>query len=47
MSQTGQSKSKSKERLDTPDLKQYEAFVRDWHYYLKDLETQVKKAPDR
>ena len=41
------SKVKVKKWLDTPDLKQYEAFVRDWHYYLKDLETQVKKAPDQ
>ena len=40
-------KVKVKKWLDTPDLKQYEAFVRDWHYYLKDLENQVKKAPDQ
>ena len=40
-------KVKVKKWLDTPDLKQYEAFVRDWHYYLKDLEAQVKAAPEQ
>lgn len=33
--------------LDTPDLKRYEQFVRDWHYYLKDLQKETEKAPDQ
>ena len=33
--------------LDTPDLKRYEQFVRDWHYYLKDLQKETEKDPDR
>lgn len=40
-------KVKIKKWLDTPDLKRYEAFVRDWHYYLKALEEQVKRDPER
>lgn len=37
------SKVKVKKWLDTPELKKYEQFVNDWHYYLKDLERQVEE----
>lgn len=40
-------KVKVKKWLDIPELKQYEQFVRDWHYYLKDLEQQVKADPEQ
>ena len=35
---TNRSKIKVKKWVDTPDLKKYEKFVNDWHYFLKDLE---------
>ena len=35
-------KVKVKKWLDISSLKQYEQYIRDWHYYLKDLEKQVK-----
>ena len=38
---------KVKKWLDTPDLARYEQFVRDWHYYLKDLQKQTEKDPAR
>ena len=40
-------KVRVKKWLDTPDIKQYEQFVRDWHYYLKDLQKETEKAPER
>lgn len=40
-------KVKIKKWLDIPELRQYEQFVRDWHYYLKDLEKQVKEDPEQ
>lgn len=40
-------KVKVKKWLDTPDLARYEQFVRDWHYYLKDLQKQTEKDPAR
>lgn len=43
----GKAKVKIKKWLDIPELRQYEQFVRDWHYYLKDLEKQVKADPDQ
>ena len=36
-----------KKWLDTPELKKYEQFVNDWHYYLKDLERQVEEDPGK
>ena len=32
------SKVKVRKWIDTPDVKLYEKFVNDWHYFLKDLE---------
>lgn len=40
-------KVRIKKWLDTPNLKQYEQFISDWHYYLKDLQKQVEAEPDR
>ena len=40
------SKVKVKNWLDTPNLKAYEVFVRDWHGFLKDLEEALKADPD-
>ncbi|MBS6397797.1 MAG: YkgJ family cysteine cluster protein [Clostridiales bacterium] len=36
------SKVKVKKWLDTPELRKYEQFVSDWHYYLKELQKQVE-----
>lgn len=41
------SKVKVKKWLDTPELKKYEQFINDWHYYLKELEKQVEEDPDK
>lgn len=32
--------------LDTPDIKRYEHFVNDWHYYLKDMEALLERLDD-
>lgn len=40
-------KIKVKKWLDTPDLKTYEKFICDWHYYLKKLQKEVEKNPDQ
>ena len=29
--------------IDTPDVKEYEKFVNDWHYFLKDLEKGLEE----
>lgn len=34
----GKSKVKIRKWIDTPDLKHYEQFITDWHYYLKPLQ---------
>lgn len=39
------SKVKVKKWLDTPDLKKYEKFIGDWHYYLKALQKKVEADP--
>lgn len=39
-------KVKVKKWIDTPELKKYEKFVNDWHYFLKDMETQVQEKPE-
>lgn len=36
-------KIKIRKWLDTPDLKEYEKFVTDWHYFLKDVAASLKK----
>lgn len=37
-------KVKVKKWIDTPQLKEYEQFVADWHYFLNDVEELLKKA---
>ena len=37
------SKVKVRRWIDTPDVKEYEKFVNDWHYFLKDLGTGLEK----
>ena len=37
-------KVKVQKWIDTPDLKQYEAFVTDWHYFLNKAEELVKQS---
>lgn len=32
--------------IDTPNVKQYEKFVADWHYFLKDVEALLEGAQD-
>lgn len=39
-------KIKVKKWIDTPDLKQYEAFVTDWHYFLKDVQAILEGTTD-
>lgn len=39
-------KVKVKKWIDTPQVKQYEAFITEWHYFLKDLEQKIKQAQD-
>lgn len=39
-------KVKLKKWLDTPDLKRYEAFVNDWHYFLEAAEHLLKDLSD-
>ncbi len=34
----GKSKIKIRKWIDTPDIKRYEKYITDWHYYLKDLQ---------
>lgn len=36
-------KIKIKKWLDTPDLKEYEKFAADWHYFLKDVAAALQK----
>lgn len=40
-------KIKVKRWLGIPELKRYEQFVCDWHYYLKDLRKKVEEDPER
>ncbi|MEE1313523.1 MAG: YkgJ family cysteine cluster protein [Lachnospiraceae bacterium] len=40
------SKVKIKKWLDTPRLKEYEQFIRDWHYFLKEAEQYVLSMDD-
>ena len=32
--------------MDTPDLKKYEKFVNDWHYFLLDVQEVLYNAED-
>lgn len=38
------SKVKVRKWIDTPDIKDYEKYICDWHYLLKDLEQGIKAA---
>lgn len=40
------SKVKVKKWIDTPDLKRYEQFVNDWHYFLKDVQEVLYGTED-
>lgn len=40
------SKVKIKKWLDTPDLKTYEQFICDWHYFLKELQERAMDNPN-
>lgn len=40
------SKVKIRKWIDTEDSKRYEAFVTDWHYYLKDLQNFAMNSQD-
>lgn len=43
---TNRSKIKVKKWIDTPDLKNYEKFVSDWHYFLLDVQEVLYQAED-
>lgn len=40
------SKVKVSKWLDTPDLKKNQQFIKDWHYFLKDVQAYLAKSPD-
>lgn len=40
------SKIKVKKWIDTPDLKRYECFITDWHYFLRDVQEVLIKSKD-
>lgn len=40
------SKVKVKKWIDIPDAKRYEAFVSDWHYFLKDVQEVLEKSEE-
>lgn len=37
-------KVKIKKWIDTPDIKRYETYISDWHYFLKEMEELVKSV---
>ena len=37
-------KIKVKKWIDTPDVKRYEKFINDWHYFLKDMEMHADQG---
>lgn len=39
------SKVKVRKWIDTPDIKRYEQFIADWHYFLKEFQNAVNKNP--
>lgn len=43
---TNRSKIKVKKWIDTPDLKQYEKFTADWHYFLLDVQEILYQSQD-
>lgn len=40
-------KVKVRKWMDTPDVKRYEAFISDWHVFLKKLERKIGEAKDQ
>lgn len=44
---TNRTKVKVKKWIDTPELSKYEAFVNQWHYYLKDMENVIAGQPEK
>lgn len=40
-------KVKVRKWIDTPDVKRYEKFISDWHYYLKEVERRIEEAQDQ
>lgn len=40
-------KMKISKWLETPQLKQYEDFVCQWHYFLKDIQDEIKKGMEK
>ena len=43
---TNRSKIKVRKWIDTPDLKQYEKYICDWHYFLLDVQEVLYEAED-
>ena len=43
---TNRSKVKVKKWIDTPELKKYEKFIADWHYFLLDVQEVLYNATD-
>ena len=43
---TNRSKIKVRKWIDTPDLKEYEKFVADWHYFLLDVQEVLYNSED-
>lgn len=41
---TNRSKIKVKKWIDTPDVKNYEEFVNNWHYLLKDVQSVIQSS---
>lgn len=39
-------KVKVRKWIDMPDVKRYEQFITDWHYYLKDLQELIRDSKD-
>lgn len=39
-------KVRVRQQVDTPDFRRYEAFVGQWHYFLKELEARFQKYAD-
>jgi uncharacterized protein len=44
--QPNKTKVKISKWIDTPNLKDYEAFITDWHYFLKGIENQISLMQD-
>lgn len=43
---TNRSKIKVRKWIDTPDVKRYEQFVNEWHYFLKDVQEVLYNTED-